>query len=453
MSRLLLAVRFMMITAIALFGWLLLIESHFGISLPARAESHARPHQQTLTPRAYLPLVMRNYCGNYKCWSGVHLGNRTNDWNSTFLQRIDPALGGKWPRAVVVLSNQVYQINRYPSNDPNYPCRVQSASVRHPVIFDYIQRAAQAGIRVVIRIYPSPGNFEDWDDPNWSNHHLSAGPPVGPEGYCRPDLYRSKADVADEMGAIHNLNAAYGFSEFGFEPANEPNLEWYSTQKGSVRVFQSTAWAEMDAYFSAVYDWAHTYYPGVHVLTPPMAQSLYAEGIDIADVFQSPYCEERRLDNAQVGYDVMSNVYDSKNDGVNWHNYWILGKEVYNFCPNGQHVSLYFPSWMWDAIRMNQKPTTVSEADLASPDQGMGNPLPDKWSGNNASLAAESIRHFFSSEWEFGGYNFGMNPLVASWLLTDNTNNAEHDWHKAYYESGFEREWFRLWYLGQESWP
>lgn len=326
--------------------------------------------------------------------------------------------------------------------------------MRHPVIFDYIKRAAQAGVRVVIRIYPSPGNFEDWNDPTWSNHHLSAGPPVGPEGYCRPDLYRSKADLADEMGAIHNLNAAYGFSEFGFEPANEPNLEWYSTQKDNVRVFQSMAWAEMDAYFSAIYDWAHTYYPGVRVLTPPIAQSLYAEGIDIADVFQSPYCEERRLDNGQVGYDVMSNVYGSKNDGVNWHNYWILGKEVYNFCPEGQHVSIYFPQWMKDAIRNNLKPTTVSEADLASPDQGMGNPLPDKWAGNNASLAADSIRHFFDSEWEFGGgYHYGGSPAVASWLLTDNTNNAEHDWHKAYYESGYEREWFRLWYLGQESWP
>lgn len=462
MIRLSPPIRFLLAMTAVLLGLTLLVWNILELSLPARAEPLSKPHQQTLTPRAYLPLIMRNYCGeNRKCWSGVHLGNRTNeggkviDWNTTFLQRIDPVLGGKWPATVVVLSNQVYQLNRYPSTDPTYPCRIYGAAVRPdtPVVFDYLKRAAQAGVRVIIRIWPSPGNFEDWNDPTWPNHHLSSGPPVGPEGYCRPDLYRSKADLADEMGAIHDLNAAYGFSEFGFEPANEPNLEWYSTQKGSVRVFQSTAWAEMDAYFSAVYDWAHTYYPGVHVLTPPMAQSLYAEGIDIADVFQSPYCEERRLDNAQVGYDMMSNVYGSKNDGVNWHNYWILGKEVYDFCPNGQHVSLYFPSWMWDAIRTNQKPTTISEADLASPDQGMGNSLPDKWSGNNASLAAESIRHFFSSEWEFGGYNFGMNPLVASWLLTDNTNNAEHDWHKAYYESGFEREWFRLWYLGQESWP
>lgn len=455
MSRFPLACRFLIIAAIALIGWFLLTESRFEFSPRVRAESLAQPHQQTLTSRVYIPLVMHNYCGNQKCWSGVHLGNRTSDWNTTFLHRIDPALGGKWPQAVVVLSNQVYQIHRYPSTDPNYPCRIYGASPSpdRSVIFDYLKRAAQAGVRVIIRIYPSPGNFEDWDDPSWSNHHLSAGPPVGPDGYCRPDLYRSAGDLGDEMGVIHNLNVTYGFSEFGFEPANEPNLEWYSTQKGSVRIFQSTAWAEMDAYFSAVYDYVHTYYPSVRVLTPPMAQGLYAEGIDIADVFQAPYCEERRLDNQQTGYDVMFNFYSSKNDGIDWHNYWILDKEVYDFCPNGQHVSLYFPTWMWDAIRTGQKPTTVTEADLASPQQGMGNPLSDKQSGSNPSLAAESIRHFFSSEWEFGSYNFGMNPIIASWLLTDNTGNAEHDWHKAYEEDGTEREWFRLWYLGQESWP
>ena len=317
MNRLSLSIRFLLAMTAVLAGLTLPVWNIVELSFPARAESLSKPYQQTLTPRAYFPLVMRNYCGETrKCWSGVHLGNRTNDWNSTFLHRIDPALDGKWPHVVVVLSNQVYQINRYPSNDPNYPCRVQSASVRHPLIFDYIKRAAQAGIRVVIRIYPSPGNFEDWNDPTWSNHHLSSGPPVGPEGYCRPDLYRSRGDLADEMGAIHTLNATYGFNEFGFEPANEPNAEWYSTQKGSVRIFQSTAWVEMDAYFSAVYDYAHAYYPDVKVLTPPMAQSLYAEGIDIADVFNPPLCEPRLLDNNQMGYDAMRNTYESKNDGI-----------------------------------------------------------------------------------------------------------------------------------------
>lgn len=418
---------------------------------PVVAEPRSHPAVQgTLSPRAFLPIVMKNYCSGIKCWSGVHLGNRTNDWTTTFLQRIDPVRGGIWPHAVVVLSNQVYQINRYPSTHPTYPCRVQSASVRTPIAFDYIKRAAQAGVRVVIRIYPSPGNFYDWNDPNQPNHHLSTGLPVGPKGYCRPDLYRSKADVADEMGAIHNLNATYGFSEFGFEPANEPNVEWYrdAPQQSSVLRSSVVAWQEMDAYFSAIYDWAHAYYPGVRVLTPPMGQGARAESTNVNG------CGPMGLaDAAGSGYDHMPNTYGTKNDGVNWHNYWVRGKEVYNFCPAGQHVSIYFPQWMRDAIRNGQKPVTISEADLASPQQGMGNPLADKWQGSNASLAADSIRHFFDSEQEFGVSHYGVHAVTVSWLLTDNTGNTEHDWHKAYYESGFEREWFRLWYLGQEPWP
>lgn len=404
------------------------------------------------THRAYLPIVTRDYCAT-KCWSGVHLGNRTNDWPGATLQRIDPNQGGQWPRAVVFLSDQVYEIHRYPRTNPYYPCQVWYALPRsdRPIIFDYIRRAAQAGVRLIIRIYPSPGNFIDWDDPAHQNHHLSPGPPVGLDGYCRPDLYRSKGDIGDEIGAIHNLNLANGFTEFGFEPANEPNAEWY-TFNSSPAVFNRIAWEEMDIYFSAIYDWVHTYYsPNIRVLTPPMAQSLYAEEIDIADVFTPPLCEPRRLIEGGTGYDTMVNTYGIKNDGIDWHNYWILDKEDYALCPYGQHVSIYFPQWLKDVIHDNQKPTTVGEADLASPWQGMGNPLPDKTSGNNPELAADSIRFFFWSEWYFGGgYHYGVRPSVNSWLLTDNTGNPEHDWHEAYYSGGLEHDWFRLWYTGDE---
>lgn len=400
----------------------------------------------TPTPSVFLPVVMKDYCFT-KCWSGIHLGNRVNDWDNTVLQRIDPKLGGKWPRAVVVLSNQVYQINRAPRGpDPGQSCRVQSASVRpdRPVIFDYIQRAAQAGVRVIIRIYPSPGNFPDWNDPNWPNHRLSSGLPAGSDGYCDPDHYRSKADLADEMGEIHNLNISRGFSESGFEPANEPNTEWY-TFRSNPAINNSTAWADMDAYFSAAYDWAHTYYPGVRVFTPPMAQSAFAESLDIAS------CAERRLtDNGQTGYDMMRNTYTTKNDGVDWHNYWIQGKEAYNFCPNGQHISIHLPQWMQDDISNGQKPATITEADLASPEQGMDNPLASK---DSAAAAADSIRHFFDSEQKYGVSHYGVRGVSASWLLIDNTGRPEHDWHEAYANTSTEREWFRLWYLGQESWP
>jgi len=438
----------LIITVVA--AWLL--SSQWSASSSASELTFVSP-LSVLTPRAFLPVVMKDYCF-IKCWSGVHLGNRVNDWDNAVLQRIDPKFGGKWPSTVVVLSNQVYQINRAPRGpDPNQSCRVQSASVRpdRTVIFDYIQRAAQAGVRVIIRIYPSPGNFPDWNDPNWPNHRLSSGLPVGPDWYCDPDHYRSKADLADEMGEIHELNVSRGFSEFGFEPANEPNVEWYSTQKGSPRLYESTAWADMDAYFSAVYDWAHTYYPGVRVFTPPMSPRAYAESLDIGDVFEQPLCEERRLvDNGQTGYDMMRNTYTTKNDGVDWHNYWIQGKERYAFCPDGQHVSIHFPQWMQDDISNGQKPATITEADLASPQQGWGNPLASK---DSAAEAADSIRHFFDSEQKYGVSHYGVRGVSVSWLLIDNTNTPEHDWHEAYQGTSTEREWFRIWYLGQESWP
>lgn len=390
-----------------------------------------------------------------KCWSGVHLGNRNfSDWNSTLLQKIDPQLGGEWPVVAVALSNQVYQINRYSSSHPTYPCRIYSASIRNPVLFDYIKRASQAGVRVVIRLMPSPGNFPDWNDPNWPNHSLSSGPPVGPNGYCDWNNYRSPGDLGDEMGRIQALNWSEGFLVFGFEPANEPNVEWYSRNVGTPRIWNSTAWTDMDAYFSTIYDYVHANYPAyIKVLTPPMVQSQYAEGNDIEDVGDSTPCEDIWLvDDVYKGYDLMRTTYETKSDGINWHNYWSQGKELYNYCPLGQHVSIYFPQWMKDAIRNQGIPVTITEADLGSPSQMRGlNPLPDKRTGDNPTYAADSIQYFFNSEHWFGGqYHYGVFPRVASWLLADDTGFGDHDWHKAYEESGFEHLWYRLWYLGEE---
>lgn len=48
------------------------------------------------------------------------------------------------------------------------------------------------------------------------------------------------------------------------------------------------------------------------------------------------------------------------------------------------------------------------------------------------------------------GMSITMSTVQRWWSIVTLT---EHDWHKAYYESGFERTWFRLWYLGQEPWP
>jgi hypothetical protein len=44
---------------------------------------------------------------------------------------------------------------------------------------------------------------------------------------------------------------------------------------------------------------------------------------------------------------------------------------------------------------------------------------------------------------------------MISWLLSDNTNTAEHDWHKAYEESPTftEWQWYSLWYPYGENYP
>ncbi len=401
----------------------------------------------------YLPLIAKNSCGDRKCWSGMHLGNRDRDWNTLFLQRVDPALGGMWPAAVVVLSDQVYEIKRYLSTDPDPDkrCHVREALVRNPVIFDYVKRAAQAGVRVIIRIYPSPGNFADriYPGQGWRHTLSYYWPGQDPCGWSDN---RSAQDIVDEIAAIHALNtsAPYNFSESGFEPANEPNVEkeWYSSLTVPP-IYDSEAWVDMNVYFSAIYNLAHGYHPGVKVLTPPMAQSAYADGIAIEDVMNPSGCDLRRLSDGQIGYTVMRDVYETKNDGVDWHNYWIQGKESIALCPNGQHISNYFPQWMIDAIQNAQKPVTITEADLASPDQMPGiNPLTSK----ELSGTAASIQNFFYAE-RTNGF-FANNDLrIVSWLLNDNTGVPEQDWHEAVYDNGIERSWFPTWYAINGEWP
>lgn len=438
---------------IVLTGMFVIIQDSFAKPDPVSFATPLANAQSSSSNQVFLPLVRVDCVG--KCWSGMHLGNRNlSDWNITLLHRLDPQSGGQWPSLVVVLSHQLYNIHRNPSDHPTNPCRIVGASVRSPFLYDYVKRAAQSGVKVVVRLYPSPGNFLDWDDPTWSNHRLSSGPPVGPDGYCRPDLYRSIGDLGDEMGRIQALNWSNGFLVFGFEPANEPNLEWYSRSIGTPRIWNSTAWTDMDTYFSTLYDYVHTNYPPyIRVLTPPMVQSQYAEGNDIEDVAGESPCQDVWLvDGIYKGYDLMQTTYETKSDGISWHNYWSQGKELYNLCPIGQHVSIYFPQWMKNAIDVQKKPVVITEADLGSPWQMRGlNPLPNKRTGNNPTIAANSIRHFFSSEHWFGGqFHYGKFPDIASWLLADDTGNAEHNWHKAYEEGGLVHLWFIEWYQNEE---
>ncbi len=426
-----------------------------GSTYPPISNLSIPPLQITGTP-IYLPLIYKSpecpLADYEKDWSGIHLGNRQADWNNHLLSCIDGGQGGTWPDSVVILSPQVYSTIRLPSSHPTHPCRISYVTTApgRDKIFSYLKRASQAGVKIIIRIHPSPGNFVDWNDPAKSNHHLSVGSPVGPDGYCRPDLYRSKADVGDEMGKIHNFNVSQGFVEFGFESANEPNAEWYSFTSRP-ELFNDTAWAEMDTYFSAVYDWVHTYYSGVRVFTPPMAQGAYAESKLIADVFPAPndpICQDvLLLPSKKTGYEMMRGTYETKNNGISWHNYWIKGKEFYTVCPWGQHVSLYFPLWMKTAIS-SQRPAIISEVDLASPMQGLGNSLQDK--DANSSTTANSIRTFFSEERYSGENNYGVKPRIALWLLNDdNSNNVEHKWHEAY-NGDNPRQWFKEWWSNSE---
>lgn len=194
-----------------------------------------------LTHRRFLPLILNRYPVPPKNWSGMHLGNRYNTgWTNAMLAPFDPTVSGKsaaWPQIVVALSNQVFNIGR----DSNCHITSSTISVRNSTIYNYLKRASLGGTTaVMIRVYPSPGNFEQSIQPGWENE--STRPPgrtlnsvVGyrPGGWSLCDnawRFRPVDDVADEMLAIQRYAISQGWQVYGFEPANEPNIEWYFNQ-------------------------------------------------------------------------------------------------------------------------------------------------------------------------------------------------------------------------------
>ena len=121
-----------------------------------------RTPSRTPTPRpgkVYLPLLFNNLVIKAKNKSGMHLGSRSQDWDWTptggsdsadFLSRLRGGTGGIYPAAVVVLSNNLYTIER---NGPS--CTVSNATIRSPRLFSYLRDASeQAGTKIIIRIYP-----------------------------------------------------------------------------------------------------------------------------------------------------------------------------------------------------------------------------------------------------------------------------------------------------------
>lgn len=400
-----------------------------------------------------------------KEFSGVHLGNKiyeAPDWTDQELARIDPARGGTWPSIAVIMSNQLYNIDRYAETNPIWPCRIEKARVRLPNVYAYLTRAAQAGVKIIIRIYPSPGNFDDWAIPEGDlnyrrNHILRAEVPAG-GNYCHPDVYRNALDLAEEIKAIHDLNVSNGFIEFGFEPANEPNIEWYS-YSSLPELFKFEMWTAMDEYFRAVYDKLQAIGSSARLFTPPMAQGNYAEGINWEP--GNGYCDVQTVleTNNLTGYDLMTATIGSYH-GISWHNYWNLGKEKYASCENGgQHVSYHFSSYLKNVIRSG-KPAVITEADLNSSPQQNGN-VPNK--NADPTAMADSLRHFFHAEWRDGGSttHYGTRPNIALWLLNDNINdpNLDHNWHEAYVDRKIngtyaytENQWFVDWYTRPEAW-
>lgn len=411
-------------------------------------------------PRIYLPVVMKNYPIQIKAKSGMHLGNRSADWINEMLQPIDGENGGIFPSAVVVKSEQLYEIWRGGANCADIAINPQS---RAPTLFAYLQRASAAGTNVIIRISPSPGNFVDWNIPAQTNHHLRADNTPAGGTYCELSPgsgdwgfmhYRAVNDIAKEIEQIHNMNKNNGWQEYAFEPANEPNLEWYTTQptgQTAPRIDQSIAWQEMNSYFVALYDMVKALPEGnqIKLLAPPMAQTRYAEPVFV----QSPGCAAQRLSDNQssFGYNEMRTVYETKNDGLSWHNYWTYGHEsILPYCQggNGEHVLTTFPTWMRDQAFYGSKLTFITEADLADPGMAMGSALTNK--DANTTNTRNSIRFFFNVEPAM------VRPVM--WLLNNNFDdppgqheNADIKWHQAYTPTVGIRPWFADWWPQPEN--
>ena len=391
-----------------------------------------------------------------KIKSGMHLGTQpVAQWSDPMLTKLRPP-NGKWPAAIIVISSNLYEIQRNGAAG----CSIIGAQVRNSTLFNYLRAAANAGVKVLIRIHPSPGNFMDYAITP-QPHRLLVDPTATPPGtsdLCHPDGYRPIADLASEMHFIHDLNQQGGWSEFGFEPANEPNTEWYvldGTPTGLIDMQSPTAWQDMRDYFNHLYDYVHSTFPGVRVLTPSMAQGAYAEPREFTK------CTPLALRNTnQSGYEVISTTYSTYNDGFAWHNYWRPGKEIWDnsFCPTnsstpaGDHVFQYFPSAMRANIQGRGKPAFITEADLYSPCQGWYNPLMSNKDNNDDGVtASNSLRAFVMAE---AGADY-----VIAWLLTDGLSDAaqcismddtEIAWHEAYRDNTGDRPWFTRWWAGPE---
>lgn len=421
--------------------------------------------------RIFLPLVSKYYPVQPKIWSGMHLGNRNSgDWNSAMLAPFDGsrAPSAAWPRIVIALSRHVFNFQR----DGNCRITLAGVTIRNPILYDYLRRATQSGqTNVIIRIYPSPGNFAESVDPAWLNPQTrppgrtlltSVGQRPGNTPLCGNDnRFRPVDDIVDEMVAIQQFVGQHGWQVYGFEPANEPNIEWYAKPHPQgispwPDFTQAQAWTDMDAYFASIWTYARARSPGniqLRIFTPPMAQGANAEERSVRSNITP--CERFEI----FGYDLMNQVYDNqhpKSDGYAWHNYWVKDREAWADCPNGMHVSMWFTPLMTNKIVSNHG-AFISEADLAPPQFGWNNFVTNK--DTQAYTTAASIRLFLYHEYNANGTSRGADR-IAVWLLNDDCNPAndpvcqKHQWSQAYNTNAGTnvfRHWFEQWWFLPET--
>jgi hypothetical protein len=408
---------------------------------------------------SYLPLIMKPPPPPMKDFTGIHLGRRdeqglSGDWTTAMLQPIDGQNGGTFPRAVVVLSSQVWHIDR-PTN--NGRCEVAGATPRddRPVVWDYLTRAAQNGVTILVRIYPSPGNFQEAVLPGWPSSVvtrtlITTTTPAG-GNYCGTNLnnFRAIDDVVNEMDAIQAINRINGWPDNStyFIPANEPNQEWYGGTGVTVPSrSQSAAWAAMDNYFSALIAYARQYHTQTQILTPSMGPAQYAEGIEWGRY--ANFCQSQ-LVGGQKGYALMPSTYQQRSNGFygySWHNYYTQGREPYETCLDGGfHVSREFPDFMQQAMILHGYPGFIDETDLCSWFSIGGgncfntNSLHSK--NDDPAATAASLNYFFQAE------NQSTNAIPALWLLNNYIFNPEYDWHEAFNDSSNSfYNWFNTWW-------
>lgn len=368
-----------------------------------------QPQPPTPTPPPSTSLLSIS-CDNGVCQfnnAGAFLGNRpAQDWNQKepgtaldpenpdpanpnyfpFLCRVqgnelncpntqnEEQLPGIWPAVVVVLSDQVFDKERYAPGeaapDDETKCNIRRVFVSsgRQYIFRYLKQASQRDIPIIVRL-TSPGNFqdsvidneEDLDNPEYEHRILlGAGePPLKADGitrrtYCDEDgfrdgrnnlpgylSFRDVDELLDEMEQIiiflQTDHPDFDISNLYFIPANEPNGEWYggtwppgSDLDNDIQADRRQAWSDMNAYFVSLYDYAQNQgYDNTkpRILTPPMGPGNFAE----AHIPGSGCARFVLSDETQGGYLVMletgteSMLHPDKNDGYTWNNYWEPG--------------------------------------------------------------------------------------------------------------------------------